>query len=732
MRRARGTLVTWIELLLIAIALTAAANAFLGYVAFGPTDAGRDKFVAARLLVFAWQVMALVSTFLFVLIPAAAAPLCHLRADGVDGHPAALRRWLRYAVLFGLVLVSDVSPRWADFHEEVIGFTSIALSCARGIRCPLVGQPMLYGIHLGPVYYYLMTTLQWVSTGPVLAYVMVILQFAAAAVLLARCGDGLLGSPWGVVAGALAGFSGIFAQVTNSPDHGAFVYWPAVGFVCALLAWIRWREPRAYLVAALSAALMVQMHGITFPLLLALGLFAIVPRAPLRTVAWAILGWLFFFFPWLVFQVRSALSDFRQIHGFEQAFQDQNLSILEKLPLALDGYFWPCMAAGVVAVVVRGLRRSIDSRERQMGGALLVLIAICFATWAVGRNGWTGRYSVILYPAAPLLSAIGIGAVFSPLAVLRRTALRGVLTVPRLLTGTAAAIVLTIAVLILRTGLTTRQSVQSFVTLLRSASPPTLLVLSDFRRIAALLAPHGFRAIDLDQRVHGVAWRRYAYEPAWMEDIASKVGLRDANVQALLLQDCRRLPEGFALWQERLDWIERPTTLAVYRSNLSPVSAELIQDGEVRLSVPIALPFFERFCNYLYGGIFDYHEQMTLLNPDYRLSDEKRRLLEAWSRRGAAQLVLRTTFDPGGGDRRLVLAHDPTLNSAVEIGGSPAAPLLRYRSPDMKQTAYEDYGVPAGPAPVPIEVRLERGDSIQFPLLADLLVDLYEAPLSCG
>src|SRR6185369_16636598 len=135
------------------------------------------------------------------------------------------------AIVLGWLLVTALAAHRPRFHEEAVGFLTVAEVCARGVRCPLVGQPMIYGIHLGPAFYQVLALLQRVAD-PRWAYFTLLQaqQLVAAALLGWAAYVALRGGPWGVVAAASLYFSETFSSQLQDPVHATLALLPGAGF----------------------------------------------------------------------------------------------------------------------------------------------------------------------------------------------------------------------------------------------------------------------------------------------------------------------------------------------------------------------------------------------------------------------------------------------------------------------------------------------------------------------
>lgn len=697
----------------------------------GPASPSRPQlyasiYVTARWARHLWFALAALGAAACLVVPALAPWLLRVRPAAPPTRARAALDTvaaLALAAVAAALLALDLRATTLFVHDEALGFFAVADVCARGVRCPLVGQPMLYGIHLGPAFYQVLALVHLADDPRVAFFVLLRVQLVAAAVLLGLAARRALGrGPWGAVAGASLYFSETFRPQLALLEHATLAVLPGAGFVYAALSFARHQRARDFTVAALCLGVAVQLHGILFPLAPALALLGLLGRAPRRAWPTAALGWAALFLPWLIYEARTRAHDLTHTFGFTGALGLGGGGGSFDRAAMLDRELWPMAALGLLAAAALAARRRAPPPDRRAAAGVVVLGLTALATCWLGRAGWSPRYSLLLHLAlAPALAAAPFALWRLALAARDRLAAasghrwlsHGVLL------PAAIALAWLLAPMAQRAQRQLRQQSQEAGLFGLRPMPSTSgpLTYLQQKRLGALLAARGFGPVALDQNLHGAVWDRQ-YGAGWFDD-APRAAPPGPPRHALLLRGCVPPPGPFVVLPRPSAEPPDGVTVALYEPRLRALSAEL--DG-ARWPGPAVLPMLSRPTGYLFLDPLDALDTIGRARPLFRPTPEARALIDRWLRPGPGALRVQAVLGAGADERMLAVAHDTHLPVTVRVAGVELRAAEREPS-GRRSIEHAYYRVGRAADDLAVEVTVARPDGAPPPHL-----ELYETP----
>ncbi|MBW2261483.1 MAG: hypothetical protein JRG91_05865 [Deltaproteobacteria bacterium] len=163
-------------------------------------------------------------------------------------------------------------------------------SCRQLGLCPLFGSPTnLSGFWQGGAWIYLRTFLDWLGLGPQGVHVLVQALDAAAITLIALCGSMLRGRSTGWAAALVAAGILLSSDIMIGGLHNSrFIFFPASLCTTLLVASSRTRSVLPLVLAAVTAAVVSNVHAACLPLVLSVALVASLRsrRRVLAAAAW--------------------------------------------------------------------------------------------------------------------------------------------------------------------------------------------------------------------------------------------------------------------------------------------------------------------------------------------------------------------------------------------------------------------------------------------------------------
>ena len=660
-------------------------------------------------------------------------------SPGPEAFPLRGRDLAVYAAVFLGVLALGlwkVAPHWRmQTDEERDAF--IAALCGAGRACPLVGNEMnRLRLQLGPLNRYLMAACWVLTPDPRLVLTAILVLHAAAAAWAARVADSLVGAPAGLAAGLLLGTNSALLEVYPQPSNGSWVTVFLVGTLWATLRWVRGDGGVPFVAGVSCLACATQLHGTAFVFVpvAALAAWAWRPRTPRWALAVGAGVILVTLAPWLRFQLETGWSGLRAfsaswfltpaqggLHGHVAAAQALPLRALA--PLRSIGPLAVLVILGVPALAWGPAPTpAVRTARRALLLFLLVPLGAAMAGAAVAADYWVERYNVPYLPAAALTAAVALaapgwlrlrlrlphGSAWGAWGAWGVRALPWVLALP--------------AVLALAAGGLGRANEEGSAWM-RSR---TELSLAESTEAVRVLGAHGFRAQDLETRVHGLAWNRWngaqVYLGHWL--LGVRGGMPPA--EAVLVADCAA-PAGFARWQHALTTAHRaPHVLVGYRPALGPVRLTF-ELGTNPWSYEPGTPFYMAQANPGDGAL------RARLDPALGYPEGYRTLTTRWLQATAGRTGteadrvrarLHAVLAPGGDDRAVVVLAPAGLVPEVTVAGQPRVPEdtqtegleARWRT---VVTAAERA---AGPVAVDVVIPLERNG------MPPRRLDLYEEP----
>jgi hypothetical protein len=636
------------------------------------------------------------------------AALCGL-GDGNGFPPSDRRRLASYLGIFVAVVALGtvrVVPQWGMQLDEERDFILSAL-CAGGKGCPLYGNEMnQLRIKLGPLNRYLMTLCQLVTPDPRFTLSVILALHALGAAWLAASGDLLFGFPFGLVAGALFGANPTLLDTIAAASNGAWSPFFLVGAVVGTLRWVR-GEPRGLLLAVTCLAVAVQLHGTNLVLLPPLALAALWWRPPLSGAVLALgaLAVAALYSPWLLYQWESGGEDFSLVSTAWMVSEGPGLfERLGRVVVTLGGFVATLLAlAGAIGLVAGGAAVPL---QLAVGRTALLFLALPLGAGLLAGGNWVARYGVPGIVPGALTAAFGA-------RVLARGPLGGIgARRARVAIGAVAfvwlaGIVIEVALAIARPS--------------GFGAVEVRLGLAEQIEAIRHLGERGFRAPDLESRLHGAAWDRWDGGHAYLGKWLIGTGAGAAAGEHVVIVECEDVRGGgFASWQHRLAASSRrlPHLLVGYRAQLAPVRVELVGQRGVLWGRADGLPFYGQM---IHGGDA---RLRAAFDPMLAYPPEFADLQIRWAEEPPSAMRLTTSLAPGREDRTLALVYDAGASAAVTIGG------VRRR------------GIEA-PAPVGGGVRerfrvgaAERSAALAIEIVIDLpaaagvprRIDLYEEP----
>jgi hypothetical protein len=635
------------------------------------------------------------------------APLKSLTGEAAPGLP---RRVAELAAVAGLV-ASVAWSGWTRTASELQltaeheSFFTLAALCEAGLGCPAVGQPMgSLQVPLGPLFFQLLVLVGRLAPAPEGLFALIGVGHALATGLLTLLVRRLCGLPFGLLAGALLGFSPSLLALEATPTHAALTPLPLVGLAWAGVSWLQGGGGRPLALACVALAVSLQLHGITllsgFALLAAAAL--VRPPTPPRALAVGLLAALALFATWLQQAFDSGFAWFRSASS-PQAYADDapiSLALLTKL---LGPTSWALVLAGLVTAALLLLRtRDATRRATLLPAALLVLVPLAVAVGA--RSRWNDRYLVAFVPGLELAAALGAWGAWRFFAATRARGARVV--------GILAPLAL-FAPLAWPT-----------LALLEPLPSTWPLPIGVQRAIAGALDRHGHYPVALETRVHGELWNRAdigtsLVAPARDRSPTASPPRHDPREHVLVTDGpCTRLPPDFAQWEERVQADGRAFTVAGYVPALAVPTLTVSGGTGPGLVQAATLPIYEFDGNSWHRG------PLARLFPSLAPALSRRPLVEALARgEPGTTLEIGTTFEAGADDRVLALRSDPDDEIELRLGSSEA--LAPDSISQRTRTVTRRWVLPASRRTAPLDVAVtvhRKGRQPGFEL------DLFEEP----
>src|SRR5262249_31190771 len=123
---------------------------------------------------------------------------------------------------------------------------------------------------------------------------------------------------------------------------------------------------------------------------------------------------------------------------------------------------------------------------------------------------------------------------------------------------------------------------------------PLDLTLAEQREVIEALREHGFRAQDLERRVHGLAWNRWNGGQGYLGQWLLGTNGDEPADHALRVERCEPLPAGFSAWSKDVA-TSRAVKRAIvgYRAELSPPQLSFdVADDQARSYASSFVPFY--------------------------------------------------------------------------------------------------------------------------------------------
>lgn len=177
------------------------------------------------------------------------------------------------SAVFMFLVFYNVAPSAVPFTED-IGLTMMVANEGVNGNLALLGPPSHRGgRHLGPIYYYISSSVLWLSRGDLfVASNLFFLLHVSGVLIAARVASMLFSGGIVFLATVLAGTTPFFMNIIHAPWHSHMLL-PASAFF--LYSAVRFKEKGDLPLFILSSTILLQMHYSSGPLILAVSLLTI-------------------------------------------------------------------------------------------------------------------------------------------------------------------------------------------------------------------------------------------------------------------------------------------------------------------------------------------------------------------------------------------------------------------------------------------------------------------------
>jgi hypothetical protein len=249
-------------------------------------------------------------------------------------------------------------------------------------------------------------------------------------------------------------------------------------------------------------------------------------------------------------------------------------------------------------------------------------------------------------------------------------------------------------------------------------------LLSEQEQEIRALGKHGYQVSDVNTRIHGVAWSRWAngfgYLGHWL---LPAQGTRPANEHAFVSNECAEPTSGFANWIEKFErGSGRTNTIVGYTPRLSEPEVTIVFDESTR--------WLEH--TPLYAMNVNHIDQyfMARVAPALAFSDALLQLPTPWNSARKRRFEVHASLESGSRDEYVTFLADGGLPPpTVRIGGVARTPTEEQPFPidgEAKRRRYLIHHDEGEGAPLPIEIRFDGPENGSLPTR----IDLYEEPVS--
>lgn len=557
------------------------------------------------------------------------------------------------------------------YAAEVEAYLITGAICESGGGCPLHGPP--WGgadVFLGPLYFMLLSALQWVSTHPLAPYYTFIALWGVAVALASWLGGRVLGGPFGLFVGAFMCLDDSAVSVMAMARHAAWIFLPMTALYAFTRTWLRGGGTRPFAGAVIMLAIASQLHALSMfvvPFFVALALWL---RPPLRArgVVGAALVVLGLYLPllWHIALEGVTLGSAAALAtGAAGTPAVWSLPQLTRTPL-------PLLLFGGCAVLLRAWR--VREERPDLLPALVCVGAIGFA--AVFAGGWQPRYNFLFQPAGGLVAAGALAITWRALL----NAVRPRDATPRQRAWSAAVLIAGLVCISFSVQGLLRAAERTLRPMTVHGWLPVDVQLGTGRAVRS----HGLGRDAFDFRIHGEMIHREGMGTAF---IAHHLQLprrgADSDMDLLLLGACPNLDSGFAQWQETVQGAGQIFVLLGYRRGIS-VEAELpAPQGDWRAPLLLPLDGYEHHILLRRHSVAQTHDLYAM--PLQRPGD-------LWSAE-LGNLVLHVHVDPRDVDRALVIEHTRDVVAQVQFHGLQP---LGTRSFERTHKLHHRFRIPAG------------------------------------